>query len=143
MKVYFHNYDKARKAEKLLWDTLQDIAHSDDPVTTKGYFGWVKEQIQEALGILREYVDGDNEEPEDGADVYGGFVKRVETFDEEQLCFIRDEFACIMEQTDNANGELDIINVCNGQLGDPTFESYDQFKRNTSNTWAEIVEGEN
>ena len=100
MKVYFHNYDKPIQAEKLLRKTLRDISLSDNPVTTNGYFGWVKEKIEEALSILREYNDSDgtdsNERAEYGADIYGGFVKRLDIFDEEQLCQIRDEFAGII-----------------------------------------------
>ena len=67
-------------------------------------------------------------------------MKKNETFTEEQLCFIRDEFACIMEKTGNANDELDIINTCNRILDCPTFDSYEQWKRNTSDTWEEIRE---
>ena len=140
MKVYFHDYDRAIKAEKMLRETLEDISHSDNPATTNGYFGWVKDKIEEAIAQLREYIDSDNEKPEDGADVYGGFVKRFDFFDEEQLCQIRDEFAGIIEQTDNANDELDIINVCQRLLDDPEYKDYEQWKRNTSNVWTEITE---
>ena len=70
-------------------------------------------------------------------------MKENETFTEEQLCFIRDEFACIMEKTKNANDELDIINTCNRILDCPTFDSYEQWERNTSDTWEEIEEEEN
>ena len=61
-------------------------------------------------------------------------------FTSEQLYFIRDEFACIMEKTGNANDELDIINTCNRILDCPTFDSYEQWERNTSDTWEEIRE---
>jgi len=122
MKVYFHDYDKPRQAEKLLRETLKDISHSDDPVTTNGYFGWVKEKMEEALGILRGYIDTDgNERAEDGADVYGGFVRRLDIFDEEQLRTIRDEFAKGLDEADDANDKLDIINVCQRLLGEPEY----------------------
>lgn len=63
-------------------------------------------------------------------------------FSSDQLYFIRDEFACIMEQTHNKNDELGIINTCNRILDCPTFDSYEQFKRNVSDTWEEIKEEE-
>lgn len=114
MKVYFHDYYRAIKAEKMLRETLEDISHSDNPVTTNGYFGWVKDKIEEAVALLREYIDSDNEKSEEGADVYGGFVKRFDFFDEEQLCQIRDEFAKATGQADK-----DIVNICQRLLSEP------------------------
>jgi len=61
-------------------------------------------------------------------------------FTKEQIEYIRDEFGCIIEQTNNANDELDLINVCQRLLGCPEYESYEQFKRDCSGTWEEIRE---
>ena len=49
----------------------------------------------------------------------------------------RELYAVIMEQTNNANGELDIINKCCRLLEDPEFESYEEWQKNTSGTWTE------
>ena len=66
-----------------------------------------------------------------------GLIKGEDFFDHDQLCYIRDEFACIMEQTNNANDELDIINKCCRLLEDPEFESFEEWQKNTSGTWCE------
>lgn len=58
-------------------------------------------------------------------------------FTDDELCFIRDEFLCIMEQTKNANNELDIINRCCFFLGDPMYDSYEELMDSDTNTWCE------
>lgn len=59
-------------------------------------------------------------------------------FEPDELCFIRDEFACIMEQTNNANNELDIINKCCRLLGSPVYDSFDDFmNKSQSGSWEE------
>ena len=87
----------------------------------------VREMLQEFLAKDNLIIDRDSI----------GLIKEEDFFDEHQLAFIRDEFACIMEQTNNANGELDIINKCCRLLEDPEFESYEEFEKNNSGTWAE------
>lgn len=93
------------------------------------------ERINEARQLLQEYLAQDNMVKDD--DVADGWVKASDTFDNDQLCFIRDEFACIMEKNNNANDELDIINKCCRLLEDPEYESFEEFEKNTSGTWCE------
>lgn len=93
--------------------------------------------IHAAREFLQEVLDGNNVANISGVAGKDGFIPVEDTFNEEQLCFIRDEFACIMEQTNNANGELDIINKCCRLLEDPEFESFEEWQKNTSGTWAE------
>lgn len=92
-------------------------------------------------------------QPQDD-DLADGLIKQSETFDDDQLDFIRDIFGNLI--TDTKNGylknkvkgvahplqeeELAIINVCQKQLGADEFESVEQFYRNKSNTWNEIIE---
>ena len=89
-------------------------------------------------------------------DLADGLIKQSETFDDDQLDFIRDIFGNLITDTkngylkDKAKGvvhplqeeELAIINVCQKQLGADEFESVEQFYRNKSNTWNEIIEEE-
>lgn len=63
-------------------------------------------------------------------------------FTEEQLVYIRDLFGDMIGRTENAHDELGIINVCQRLLGCPEYESYEQWQRDVSNTWNEIVEEE-
>lgn len=127
MKIYIQDYSKPSEAETALGAAQQLNAH-DDPIEA-----W--RRIEDARQLLQEYLAQDNMVEDD--DVADGWVKASDTFDHDQLCMIRDEFACIMEQTNNANDELDIINKCCRLLEDPEFESYEEWQKNTSGTWAE------
>ena len=126
MKIYTHDYTKAAKAERKLTEAINSFANDD--------FAWAKEQFATALVYLRTYLSEDNEKLD--RDVLG-YIRVLDAFDEEQLCYIRDEFACIMEDTNNANGELGIINKCCRLLEDPEYDSFEDFKKNVSGTWAE------
>lgn len=126
MKIYIHDYTKVSQVDDLLYRAQRLFANS--------CYNEVLMRINEAREILQQYLAGDNNIIDRDAI---GLIKAEDTFDEHQLAFIRDEFACIMEQTNNANGELDIINKCCRLLEDPEFESYEEFEKNTSGTWAE------
>ena len=117
MKKYIFDNTQVRSAEVMLQVALKNI-HA-------------------AREFLQEVLDGNNVANISGVAGKDGFIPVEDTFNEEQLCFIRDEFACIMEQTNNANGELDIINKCCRLLEDPEFESYEEWQKNTSGTWCE------
>lgn len=127
MIQYSHDYTKVAAAESHLYAAQQLNAH-DDPIEA-----W--KHIEDARQLLQEYLAQDNMVKDD--DVADGWVKASDTFDDDQLCFIRDEFACIMERSGNANDELDIINKCCRQLDDPEYESYEELMKNTSGTWVE------
>lgn len=126
MKIYIHDYTKVAAAGSHLYAAQQLNAH-DDPIEA-----W--KHIEDARQFLQEYLAQENMVIYRDA---GGLIKAEDTFDEHQLAFIRDEFACIMERTNNANGELDIINKCCRLLEDPEFESFEEFEKNNSGTWAE------
>lgn len=126
MKIYRHDYSKPSEADNLLYKAERFWA--------KGYYLEAKKRINQASLLLRQYLAGDNLVIVRDAT---GLIKAEDTFDEHQLAFIRDEFACIMEQTNNANGELDIVNKCCRMLEDPEFESYEEWQKNTSGTWTE------
>lgn len=126
MKIYRHDYTKPNEADNLLYKATRFMA--------KGLYLECLKYMEQANLLLRQYLAGDNLiiAPDSI-----GLIKGEDFFDKEQLCFIRDEFACIMEQTNNANDELDIINKCCSLLEDPEFESYEEFQKNTSGTWCE------
>ena len=126
MKKYIIDYTKLSQVDDLLYRAQRLFAN--------GCYNEVLMRINEAREILQRYLAGDNNII-DRESV--GFILGTDSFDEEQLAFIRDEFACIMEQTNNSNGELDIINKCCRLLEDPEFESYEEFEKNNSGTWAE------
>lgn len=126
MKIYIHDYSKPSEADNLLYSALRFME--------KGIYLPAKKHITQASLLLRQYLAGDNLIIDPDA---VGLIKGEDFFDKEQLCFIRDEFACIMEQTNNANDELDIINKCCRLLEDPEFESYEEWQKNTSGTWTE------
>ncbi len=126
MKIYIHDYTKVSQVSDLLYRAKRFFA--------SGIYKEAQKRIDEAYVILQQYLAGDNNII-DRESI--GFILGQDTFDEEQLVFIRDEFACIMEQTENKNDELDIINKCCRLLEDPEFESYEEFEKNTSGTWAE------
>ena len=135
MKTYKHDYKKASEAERLLTEATKDFVRG---VKDKGYLNASYDKMQTALHTLREYLTETNEK----RDQDGDLIRTWDTFSEEQLCQIRDEFAGIIDRTENENDELDIINVCQRLLDDPEYESYEQMKRDTSGTWTEIEEAE-
>ena len=127
MKQYSHDYTKPSEVESLLYSATRLMANE--------CYDAAVERINEARQLLQEYLAQDNMVKDD--DVADGWVKASDAFDDDQLCFIRDEFACIMEQSDNKNDELDIINKCCRHLDDPEYESFKEFQESISGTWAE------
>jgi len=136
MKTYEHDYTNAKKAARELCEAME--------LHTEAYK--IEEEAYSKLNMAKihfeNYFSSLNLIPKERSFDSLTLIPKECLFSKEQLCFIRDEFACIMEKTDNANGELDIINVCQRLLDDPEFESYEQWKRNTSGTWSEIHEEE-
>lgn len=132
MKVYVHDYTKAGEASRLMGEALSEFRKGDGVYRLVGI-----QTLSAAINVLREYLAEDNVQLDRDA---VGYIHQWDTFTADELCQIRDEFGGIIDQTGNANDELDIINVCNRLLEDPEFESYEQWCRNTSNTWTEIVE---
>lgn len=126
MKIYIHDYSKPSEAESLLYSAARFME--------KGIYLPAKKHITQASLLLRQFLAGDNLIIDPDA---VGLIKGEDFFDEHQLAFIRDEFACIMEQTNNANDELDIVNKCCRLLEDPEYESYEEFAKDTSGSWAE------
>ncbi len=130
MKQYSHDYSLVSKAESLLHDVWQALAtdNKDD----------AQKMVENARSLLQQYTSQDNMVEDN--DCYG-WVKASDTFNDEQLDFIRDLFG---EQLTNcptsttAAEELDIINVCQRNLDCPDFESVAQFLDNKSGKWTEI-----
>ena len=130
MKQYSHDYSLVSKAENLLHDVWQALAtdNKDD----------AQKMVENARSLLQQYTSQDNMVEDN--DCYG-WVKASDTFNDEQLDFIRDLFG---EQLTNcptsttAAEELDIINVCQRNLDCPDFESVAQFLDNKSGKWTEI-----
>lgn len=135
MKTYSHDYTLASKAESLLCEAYQLIA--------KEFPQDALQRIIEAREALGEYLAGDNMVLDD--DVADGFVKQRETFNEDDIVLIRDllgEYLQAHPKASYADEVLQVINVCQVQSDCPEFENVQQFISNTSNSWAEIIEGE-
>lgn len=81
---------------------------------------------------------------DDGEELSKDTINDPRAFSNEQICLIRDTFAeilsCdegkrfILESEEDA---LDIINTCQRIDHSPTFQNIEQFRSNTSITWAE------
>lgn len=135
MKTYSHDYTLASKAESLLCEAYQLIA--------KEFPQDALQRIIEAREALGEYLAGDNMVLDD--DVADGFIKQQETFNEDDIELIRDllgEYLQAHPKASYADEVLQVINVCQVQSDCPEFENVQQFISNTSNSWAEIIEGE-
>lgn len=144
MRTYSVDYTKISEAESSLYSATRLMAND--------CHGAALERIEEARRLLQEFLSQDNLIKDN--DLADGLVKQSETFDDDQLDFIRDLFAEQMHKSKSGwdkalqNGdkhpiqqdELAIINVCQANLGCDEFESVEQFYRNKSNTWAEIRE---
>lgn len=126
MKKYIIDYTKLSLAEEMAYQAQRSLSREN--------YGVALRHINEVRKILQEFLAKDNLVIDRNSI---GLIKEGDTFDEHQLAFIRDEFSCIMEQTNNANDELDIINKCCRLLEDPEFESFEEFTKNTSGSWAE------
>lgn len=126
MKIYIIDYTKVSQAEAMLYQAQQSL-NRRDPGAGICHIKEARKMLQQYLAVDNMIIDPDS----------NGLIKGEDFFDEHQLAFIRDEFACIMEQTNNANGELDIINKCCRLLEDPEFDSFEEFQKNTSGTWCE------
>ena len=144
MKTYSIDHAKISKAVKSL--------NSAESLMTNDCIDAAQERIEEARKLLQEFMNQENLVEDD--DLADGLIKQSESFDDDQLDFIRDLFAEQMHKArlrwDKAlqegdkhalqQEELAIINVCQAQLGCDEFESVDQFYRNKSNTRTEIRE---
>ena len=128
MKTYIINYTVLSQAEEMAYQAQRTLSRENYGVARR-HINKVREMLQEFLAKDNLVIDRDSI----------GLIKGEDFFDEHQLAFIRDEFACIMEKTNNANDELDIINKCCRLLEDPEYESYEEWQKNT--TGNKIEEG--
>ena len=144
MKTYSIDYTKISEAENSLYSAIRLMAND--------CYDAAQERIEEARKLLQEFMNRENLVEDDG--LADGLIKQSETFDDDQLDFIRDLFGEQMHKSKSGwykalqkgdshplqQEELAIINVCLAQLGCDEFESVDQFYRNKSNTRTEIRE---
>lgn len=131
MQQYTNDYTLVSEAESHLHAAQQLEAHEQPEEAWK--------HIQDAREKLQQYLSKDNM-VKDG-DVAYGWIKAKDIFDDEQLDHIRDLFGeCISKNPESplATDCLNIINVCQRQLGCPEFDSVWQFLNNTSGKWTEI-----
>lgn len=131
MKIFTIDYTKISEAESSLYSATRLMAN-DCPDAAL-------ERIEEARQLLQEFLSQDNLVQSD--DLADGLIMQSETFDDEQLDFIRDTMGEHIERypkSSTAEDALAVINVCQKQLDCPEFESLEQFLNNTSNVWTEI-----
>ena len=86
MKIYTHDYSIPAKVESKIFKAIEEL--NNDGVECKK----AREKLISALCDIRDYLAKDNEVID--RDVQG-YIRLQDTFDEDQLVFIRDEFACI------------------------------------------------
>lgn len=131
MKQYSHNYTMVSEAESLLYSATRLLANDCPDAAV--------ERINEVRQLLQQYLAQDNMVEDD--DVAYGWVKSSDTFNDEQLDFIRDLFADQLHHcptSSTAQEQLDIINKCQRNLDCPEFDSVAQFTSNQSGLWTEI-----
>ena len=87
MKQYSHDYTKVTDAESHLYAAQQLNAH-DDPIEA-----W--KHIENARRLLQEYLAQDNMVPDD--DTENGWVRASDAFDDNELDFIRDNLADLLD----------------------------------------------
>ncbi len=142
MKQYSHDYSKVAEAESLLYSATQLMANES--------WDAALERINETRQLLQEYLAKDNMVEDD--DVADGWVKSIDTFNDDQLVDIRDVFgealAGLKDKKSNdesitraiigvAKERLDIINVCQRNLYCDEYNSTDEFWNDESGTWCE------
>ena len=144
MKTYSIDYTMISEAENSLYSAIRLMAND--------CYDAALERIDEARKLLQEFMNQENLVEDD--DLADGLIKQSESFDDDQLDFIRDLFGEQMHKSKSGwykalqkgdshplqQEELAIINVCLAQLGCDEFESVDKFYRNKSNTRTEIRE---
>lgn len=132
MKQYTHDYTLVQEAESSLYSATRLIVNE--------CYDAALERINEARQTLQQYLAKDNMVPDD--DVENGWVKRQDAFDDDELDFIRDTMAELLDRIfirpSVASEALAIINHCQTILLCPEFDSVEQFRSNKSNVWTEI-----
>lgn len=122
MKTYSIDYTLISEAESNLYSAGRLLVNDCEDAAAV--------RIAEARKLLLEFLNGDNMiEDNDTAD---GMVKQLETFDDIQLNLIRklfSELIVITDYNDIRNKSLDIVNVCQKQLGEDKFENPEQLIR--------------
>lgn len=146
MKQYSHDYRKPSEVENLLYSATRLMAND--------CYDAAKDCINEARQLLQEYLAADNMVEDD--DVADGWVKANDTFNDDQLVDIRDEFGEALERLKGSKSDdasiaraikgvaeerLDIINVCQRNLYCDEYSSVDEFWNDESGTWCERKEG--
>lgn len=132
MQKYSHNYTLVSEAESHLYAAQQLEAHEQPEEAWK--------HIADARQKLQQYLSQDNMVPDD--DVEDGWVKARDAFDDNELDFIRDTMADLLDKISVrpsiADEALAIINHCQRILLCPEFASVCELRNNKSNTWTEI-----
>ncbi len=132
MERYSYDFTKVAEANLHLYNALQYLA--------KGRKGDVKTEILTARELLCEYLSTDPMIQD--ADVEGGWIRARDTFDEEQMVFIRDIFAERLYDTTGDDGTIqdmmDVINVVQRATGCDEYQDPKHFRSNLSGSYAEV-----
>lgn len=132
MDQYTHDYTKASEAQNRLFLALENLrnVHTYE----------AKRDLMKARELLDEYLAADN--MVEDSDAEDGWIRARDTFDEDQMVFIRDIFA---ERLDDTTGEggtqqdmLDVINVVQRATGCDEYEDLDHYRRSQSGSFADI-----
>lgn len=132
MKHFSHDYTKASEAQNVLFLALENLRN--------GHTYEAKRDLMKARELLDEYLAVDNMIRDD--DVEGGWIRARDTFDEDQMVFIRDIFAQQLDDTTGYGGiiqdMLDVINVVQRATGCDEYEDLDHYRRSQSGSFADI-----
>ena len=97
-----------------------------------------KRELLTARQLLDEYLAADNMIRDD--DVEDGFIRALDTFDEEQMVFIRDFFAERLEsiylRPSTQQYYLDLINVVQRATGCDEYEDLNDFRLRLNGSFA-------
>ena len=131
MKHFSHDYTKASEAQNMLFLALENLRN--------GHTYEAKRDLLTARQLLDEYLAADNMVEDD--DVEDGFIRARDTFDEEQMVFIRDIFAERLESMTGEGGTqqdmLDVINVVQRATGCDEYQDPEHFRRSLSGSFAD------
>ena len=124
MKTYTIDYTKISETEICLYSAAHLLA--DNCIDA------AMERIETARKLLEEFMCCDNLVVDN--DIANGLIKQYDTFDDDQLDLIRFVFSDLMMISKHKKMRvserivfLNIINICNKQLGDNEYKSCSQF----------------
>ena len=131
MNIYAHDYTLAEQADKSLYEARL--------LFSRGSYSSATQKLNDARDKLLKYLTSDN--LVEGYEYFDGMIKARDTFNEEQMVFIRDIFAERLHAMQGYGATqqdmLDVINVVQRATGCDEYMSLDEFRNDDSGTFTE------